>query len=49
MVEYLWQAGCRVARSVAFPPGVRLSSAFFNTEEEMDRIAAVVAGFADLP
>jgi selenocysteine lyase/cysteine desulfurase len=49
VVEYLWQQAAVVARSVAFPPGVRLSSAFFNTEEEMDRIAAVVARFADLP
>ena len=49
VVEYLWQQAAVVARSVAFPPGVRISSAFFNTEEEMDRIAAVVAGFADLP
>ena len=49
MVEYLWQRGGVVARSVQWPPGIRFSTAFFVSEEEIDRAAALVGELVAQP
>ena len=43
----LWETDRIVIRSVAYPPSLRLSAAFFNTEDEIDRVATAVRRLAD--
>lgn len=38
-VEELWKRNRVVARAVRYPPGIRLSIDFFNTQEELDLVA----------
>lgn len=45
VVAYLWERARIVSRWVNDPPGVRLSLDFFNTEEEVDRVAACLREF----
>ncbi|MBI4338681.1 MAG: aminotransferase class V-fold PLP-dependent enzyme [Chloroflexi bacterium] len=45
VVEMLWGRGI-AARQVPTPPAVRLCTAFFNTEEEVERVGAVLAELA---
>jgi len=42
VVGRLWERGRIVARSISRPPGVRLSTAVFNTAEELEAVAALV-------
>ena len=42
VVSYLWAEHRIAARRVAYPPGVRASLHFFNTEEEVEKLAAAV-------
>ena len=42
VVSFLWAEHRIAARRVAYPPGVRASLHFFNTEEEVERLAAAV-------
>jgi L-cysteine/cystine lyase len=42
LVSYLWEQHRIVARRVEYPPSVRVSLHFFNTEEEVDALAAAV-------
>lgn len=44
--NHLWQKARIVARSVRFPPAVRLSIAFFNTEEEIEKVVKLVGEMA---
>lgn len=46
VVDWLWERERAVARTVAFPAGVRLSTAFFNTEEEIERVVGSLRGLA---
>lgn len=47
LVGRLWQEGRIVARSVRYPePAVRLSLDFFNTEEEVEQVGALVQDLA---
>ena len=45
-VAQLWERHRAVARSVAFPAGIRVSLHFFNTEEEVDRVVEAVRELA---
>ena len=45
VVAHLWKKGRIVTRWVEHPPGVRLSLHFFNTEEEVEAMAACLDGF----
>ncbi|MBI4310248.1 MAG: aminotransferase class V-fold PLP-dependent enzyme [Chloroflexi bacterium] len=45
VVELLWARGI-AARQVATPPAVRLCTAFFNTEEEIAQVCAVLGEIA---
>lgn len=45
VVAYLWQRSKIVTRWVDSPPGVRLSVAFFNTEDEIEKVIACLKGF----
>lgn len=38
----MWEQHNIVNRSVAYPPGIRMSLAFFNSDEEIDKAAAAV-------
>lgn len=49
VVESLWERGRVVARPVEWPPGVRFSTAFFNTEGEIDQAVALVGDLAAHP
>ena len=40
----LWERGRVIARSVAPTASTRLSLAYFNTEEEVDRVVGLVEG-----
>lgn len=42
VVSYLWEKARVVARKVDYPANTRLSVAFFNTEEELRRVAAAL-------
>ena len=42
----LWDRHRIVARSVAYPPGIRVSLHFFNTEEEVSKVVEAVQGLA---
>jgi len=42
VTEQLWERGRIVGRSVASPAATRLAVAFFNTEDEVDRVVDVV-------
>ena len=42
VVSYLWDEHRIAARRVAYPPGVRASLHFFNTEDEVDRLIGAV-------
>jgi L-cysteine/cystine lyase len=44
--QALWEQYNVVQRSVAYPGGVRLSLAYFNTAEEVDRVADGIAALA---
>ena len=44
VVGRLWQDHRIVCRQVSFPPGVRISLHFFNTEEEVEQLVEVVKG-----
>ncbi len=44
VVEYLWEEHNIVVRQVPYPAAVRASLHFFNTEEEVDRLALAVSG-----
>ncbi len=46
LVAALWEREKVVIRAVPFPAGVRASVDFFNTEDEMDQLAGVVATLA---
>jgi len=46
VVAYLWEQGKVVSRWVEHPPGVRLSLAFFNSEEEVEKVAACLRRFS---
>ena len=45
-VERLWNDHRIVVRQVDFPPGIRASFHFFNTEDEVDQLAQAVKGLA---
>ena len=45
-VSRLWEEHRIVARPVHFPMGVRVSLHFFNTEDEVEKVAAAVRGMA---
>ena len=45
-VERLWNDHRIVVRQVAYPPGIRASFHFFNTEDEVDQLAQAVKGLA---
>ena len=45
-VERLWNDHRIVVRQVGFPPGIRASFHFFNTEDEVDQLAQAVKGLA---
>lgn len=49
IVDELWKRERVVVRPVAEPAGVRVSVDFFNTEEEMDRVAGLVRELAATP
>ena len=44
--EALWENSRVVARAVAYPPGVRFSTAHFNLDEDIDRAAEAVRDLA---
>lgn len=44
VVERLWDDHRIVVRQVGYPPGVRASLHFFNTEDEVDQLADAVKG-----
>lgn len=44
VVTRLWQEHRIVCRQVSFPPGVRVSLHFFNTEEEVEQVVEAVKG-----
>ena len=46
VVNALWEQDKVVARSVQWPPGVRLATTFFITEDEIDRVCALVGELA---
>ena len=45
-VERLWSGHRIVVRQVDYPPGIRASFHFFNTEDEADQLAQAVKGLA---
>lgn len=45
-VERLWNDHRIVVRQVGYPPGIRASFHFFNTEDEVDELAQAVKGLA---
>ena len=45
-VERLWSGHRIVVRQVGYPPGIRASFHFFNTEDEADQLAQAVKGLA---
>ena len=45
-VARLWDDHRIVVRQVAYPPGIRASLHFFNTEDEVDELARAVKGLA---
>ena len=45
-VARLWDDHRIVVRQVGYPPGIRASFHFFNTEDEVDRLAQAVKGLA---
>ena len=45
-VERLWADHRIVVRQVEYPPGIRASLHFFNTEDEVDQLAQAVKGLA---
>ena len=45
-VEALWETHRIVARHVAHPPGVRICTAAFNTESDVERTVAAIAELA---
>ena len=45
-VERLWNDHRIVVRQVGYPPGIRASFHFFNTEDEVDQLAQAVKGLA---
>ena len=45
-VERLWDDHRIVVRQVGYPPGIRASLHFFNTEDEVDQLARAVKGLA---
>ena len=45
-VERLWNDRRIVVRQVGYPPGIRASFHFFNTEDEVDQLAQAVKGLA---
>ena len=46
VVERLWSDHRIVVRQVGYPPGIRASLHFFNTEDEVDLLAQAVKGLA---
>ena len=44
VVEKLWEDHRIVVRQVGYPPGIRASLHFFNTEDEVDQLAEAVRG-----
>lgn len=46
LVEALWQRSRIAVRSVAFPPAVRFSMGWFNTEDEVDKALAALKTLA---
>ena len=46
VVERLWSDHRIVVRQVGYPPGIRASLHFFNTEDEVDQLAQAVKGLA---
>ena len=45
-VERLWNDHRIVVRQVGYPPGIRASFHFFNTEDEVDQLSQAVKGLA---
>ncbi len=45
-VTRLWEQHHIVAREVGFPPGIRVSLHFFNTEEEVGQVVEAVRRMA---
>ena len=43
-VNRLWQEHRIVCRQVSFPPGLRISLHFFNTEEEVEQVVEALKG-----
>mgnify|MGYP001215060620 FL=1 len=43
-VNRLWQEHRIVCRQVSFPPGLRISLHFFNTEEEVEQVVEAIKG-----
>ena len=46
VVERLWENHRIVVRQVGYPPGIRASIHFFNTEQEIDLLAGGVRELA---
>jgi len=46
-VTRLWQEHRIVCRQVSFPPGLRISLHFFNTEEEVEQVVEALKGLAE--
>jgi len=46
VVKHLWERGRVVARWIDRPAGVRLTTALFNTEEELETVAGLVGEMA---
>ena len=49
VVDRMWDEHNIVCRQVSYPPAVRLSFSFFNTEEEVARATAAVSDIAKAP
>ena len=45
-VEALWETHRIVARHVAHPPGIRICTAAFNNESDVERAVAAIAELA---
>ena len=49
VVDRMWDEHNIVCRQVSYPPAVRLSFSFFNTEEEVAKTTAAIGEIAKSP